>query len=238
MRAAAVVVAAGRGERFGAPKQFVPLGGIPLALWSCRALLAHPTVEHVVLVLPPGTRGAPDWLPGVGVSWCPGGESRRESACAGVESVPEGAELILIHDAARPFVRRETIEAVLAAAAATGAALPTVPVSDTIKRVEEGRVVETIDRRVLARAQTPQGFSARLIREVHARARQEGSDASDDAYLCERSGHEVVCVAGDPGNLKITTAVDFALAEWLVDTGREAVPRGGAPAGGSARGDL
>jgi 2-C-methyl-D-erythritol 4-phosphate cytidylyltransferase len=226
----AVVVAAGRGERLGAPKQFLPLGGVPIVEWSCRALLSHPGIEHVVVVLPPD--GLPDpersseWLSAPGVRWCPGGASRRESAGLGVRAAPGWADLILIHDAARPFVSAGTIDAVLAAAAETGAALPTLPVSDTVKRVRDARVQETLDRAGLGRAQTPQGFRASLIRAVHDWASREEVEAPDDAFLCELRGHEVAAVPGDPQNLKVTTPFDLALAEWLVESGRMRLPGG------------
>lgn len=220
MRAVAVIVAAGEGERLGGRKQFLPLGGVPLVLWSCRAFLAHPSVEDVVVVLPADAPDAPpEWLPSRHVDWCRGGASRRVSAGNGVAAVPAWAEIVLIHDAARPFVSQSTIGAVLEAAEAVGAALPTLPVSDTVKRVREGRVLETVDRSDLAGAQTPQAFRTDLIREVHDWAQREGASASDDASLCEIRGHAVACVPGDPRNLKITTAADFTLAQWLVDSG-------------------
>lgn len=220
MTVAAVVVAGGRGERLGSPKQFLPLGGVPLVMWSVRAFAEHPDVKEVVVVLPPGTEEAPGWLRGERVRWCAGGATRRESAGAGIGSVPPGASIILIHDAARPFVSAALIDRVVSAAAGSGAALPVLPVVDTIKRTGAGRVLETLDREVLGRAQTPQGFEAGLIRRLHADAERAGRNASDDSALAEQAGIEVVPVAGEPGNLKITTAADMAFAEWLVDSGR------------------
>ncbi len=220
MTVAAVVVAGGRGERLGAPKQFLPLGGVPLIMWSVRAFADHPDVREVVVVLPPGTEEAPGWLTGERVSWCAGGATRRESAGAGVGSVSRGASIILVHDAARPFVTPALIDRVVSAAAGSGAALPVLPVADTIKRTGAGRVLETLERESLGRAQTPQGFEAGLIRRLHSDAQRAGWNVSDDSALAERAGIEVVPVAGEPGNLKITTAADMAFAEWLVDSGR------------------
>jgi 2-C-methyl-D-erythritol 4-phosphate cytidylyltransferase len=220
-----VIVAAGKGERLGSPKQFLPLGGIPLLLWSVRAFDRHPSIGEVVVVLPEATVGSPpEWLREESVRWCAGGETRRESAGSGVLATDSDASLILIHDAARPFVSVEVIDRVLEATPQTGAALPVLPVVDTIKRTEGGRCTETVERSGLGRAQTPQGFDAMLIREIHALAAQTGESASDDVALCEMRGHPVAVVEGDPWNVKITTAADLALAEWLVDSGRMRAP--------------
>jgi 2-C-methyl-D-erythritol 4-phosphate cytidylyltransferase len=143
-----------------------------------------------------------------------------------VRSVSPEADIILIHDAARPFVSLELIDRVIGAVVETRAALPVLPVVDTVKRVEDGRVVETVARHGLGRAQTPQGFDADLIRTLHDRASRAGTIASDDVSLCEIEGHPVAAVEGDPWNLKITTPADLAVAEWLVDSGRIAVPGG------------
>ena len=220
MTVAAVVVAGGRGERLGAPKQFLPLGGVPLVMWSVRAFAEHPRVKEVIVVLPEGTEEAPEWLTGRNASWCAGGATRRESAGAGVGSVFSDASIILIHDAARPFVSAALIDRVIGAAERSHAALPVLPVVDTIKRTGGGRVLETLDREPLGRAQTPQGFEAGLIRRLHADAERGGWNASDDSALAERAGIDVVPVSGEPGNLKITTAADMAFADWLVDSGR------------------
>ena len=224
--ASAVIVAGGRAERLGSPKQFLPLGGIPLLLWSIRNLGSHSGVGEIVVVLPAAVAAEPpDWLRAESVRFCIGGETRRESAGSGVQLVDPGAELILIHDSARPFVSIDVIDRVVEAASQVGAALPVLPVVDTIKREEDGMIMETLERSGLGRAQTPQAFKAGLIRELHARASETGSTASDDAALCESEGHPVAAVAGDPWNLKITTPADLALAEWLVDSGRAIVPR-------------
>lgn len=232
MSAAAVIVAGGRGERLGSPKQFLPLGGIPLLLWSIRSFAAHAAVGEIVVVLPAAAAAEPPpWLKGESVRCCAGGESRRGSAGAGVLSVGSRADLILIHDAARPFLTTGLTDRVLAAASEVGAALPVLPVSDTIKRVESGRVVETPDRSRLGRAQTPQAFEAGLIRDLHTQAAEQGISASDDVALCELEGLPVAAVEGDPWNLKITTRADLALAEWLVASGRVSVPGSGIETG-------
>jgi 2-C-methyl-D-erythritol 4-phosphate cytidylyltransferase len=233
--AAAVIVAAGRGERLGSPKQFLPLGGIPLLLWSIRTFGSHPAVVEVVVVLPPSLAAdPPEWLGGDRLACCAGGETRRESAGRGVRAASREAGIILIHDAARPFASHELIDRVIEAVVETKAALPVLPVVDTIKRVEGRSVVETVAREGLGGAQTPQGFDADLIRGLHDRASREETVASDDSGLAELEGHPVAAVEGDPWNLKITTPADLAMAEWLVDSGRMRVP--GAPEG--SRGPL
>jgi 2-C-methyl-D-erythritol 4-phosphate cytidylyltransferase len=220
-RVTAVVVAAGRGSRFGSPKQFLPLAGRPLVRWSVDAFLAHPEIAEVIVVLP---SDGPEAMGSIGsddaVRTCRGGKTRQESASAGTAEADRNADLILIHDAARPFVDPGLISRVISAAARTGAAIPVASVVDTIKRVRADRVIETVDRTELRRAQTPQGFAAGLIRDVHARAAANDAPASDDAALCERAGHPVTVVEGDPWNLKITAPDDLALAEWLVESGR------------------
>jgi 2-C-methyl-D-erythritol 4-phosphate cytidylyltransferase len=229
---AAVIVAAGKGERLGSPKQFLPLGGIPILLWSVRAFESHPRVGELVIVLPaPVATDPPEWLRGERVTCCAGGSTRRESAGCGIRAVSREARIILVHDAARPFASHELIDRVISAAIETRAALPVLPVVNTIKRVEARGVVETLPREGLGGAQTPQGFEAGLIRTLHDRASREGTAASDDAALCELEGHPVAVVEGDPWNLKITTPADLALAEWLVDSGRVRIPGvpGGAP---------
>lgn len=226
--ASAVIVAGGRGERLGVPKQFLPLGGIPVLLWSVRAFAAHPRIGEIVVVLPvESATHPPDWLQRNSVRCCAGGDSRRQSAGSGVMMADPGAKLILIHDAARPFVSAAVIDRVLEAAADVGAALPILPVVDTIKRAQGGRVSGTVDRSGLGRAQTPQAFESGLIRDLHARASESGSTASDDVALCEEQGHPVAAVEGDPWNLKITTRADLDLAEWLVDSGRMVAPPAG-----------
>jgi 2-C-methyl-D-erythritol 4-phosphate cytidylyltransferase len=229
----AVIVAAGKGERLGSRKQFLPLAELPLLLWSVQTFATHPAVVETVVVLPEdAVSSPPDWLVRQGLKLCPGGASRRESAGLGVAAASAAAGLILIHDAARPFVTHALIDRVINAAARSGAAVPLIPLADTIKQLQGERVTGTVDRAGLGRAQTPQGFEAALIREVHDRASRSRATASDDVALCEAAGHTVLAVEGDPHNLKITTLEDLALAEWLVGSGRITPPATGRAAGG------
>jgi 2-C-methyl-D-erythritol 4-phosphate cytidylyltransferase/2-C-methyl-D-erythritol 2,4-cyclodiphosphate synthase len=222
MRTACVIVAAGSGERFGgrAPKQFHELGGMPILEWSRRTFHASPLVHEVVIVLPPDMVGSPpEWIAELPVTVAGGGATRRESVHAGLGAVSPAAEIVLVHDAVRPFVSEALIERVCRAAA-TGPSIPVIPVTDTIKVIGAGgHILETPDRRRLARAQTPQGFPARTLRERHRDAAARDLEASDDAALCEAAGIEVGTVEGDPHNIKITTPADLLFAEWLVKEG-------------------
>ncbi|MEB2343838.1 MAG: 2-C-methyl-D-erythritol 4-phosphate cytidylyltransferase [Deltaproteobacteria bacterium] len=221
MRVAALVLAAGRGERLGAsvPKAFLPLAGRPLVVRAIEALAARPEVERIVPVLPAAdlARFAALGLAGDGRLAPPvaGGAERQDSMRAGLAALPDGVDLVAVHDAARPLVRPEDVGRVIAAAARTGAALLAVPVRDTLKRARAGRVTETLPRADCWAAQTPQVFRAALLREALAKAEAEGFVATDDAQLVERLGAPVEIVEGDPGNLKITWPEDVALAEAI-----------------------
>lgn len=224
-RVTAVLVAAGRGERLGSstPKQFLDLGGLPVLEWSIRRFHAHPSVDHVVAVVPQeAAERPPRWLAVAarerGVALVAGGRTRAESVLRGVARAPDAAEVLLIHDGVRPFAGPELIDRVARPAVSTPV-IPVLPVHDTIKRIDaHGRVVETVDRACLRRAQTPQGFPAALLRELHAR-REAAAGITDDALLCEREGSTVTTVEGDPLNLKLTGPDDLAYARWLVDSG-------------------
>lgn len=234
-RAAAVIVAAGRGERIGGevPKQLRDLGGLPILEWSVRAFASHPRIRDVVVVLPPDLAADPPPAivraleAGAGDgrlrAVVAGGETRVQSVARGAGACPVDTEIVLIHDGVRPFIDAATIGRVCDAAAA-GPVVPVIPVVDTIKRVDAvGRVLESPPREALRRAQTPQGFPARLLRELQAAV---GTDETitDEGVLFERVGVDVRTVDGDPRNLKITDPDDLAYARWLVDTGVIDVP--------------
>jgi 2-C-methyl-D-erythritol 4-phosphate cytidylyltransferase len=212
---AAVIVAAGEGRRFGAAKQFAALGGRPLVEWSLAAFQAHPFIETIVLVLPDDARKVFyqtkfSKLADV----VPGGSERQDSVTNGFRRLdPAVTGIVLVHDGARPFVTADLIDRVTAAARETGAAVPVVPPEDTIKETAEGRIVRTLDRSRLGRAQTPQGFAYELLARALAAARRDGITGTDEAALVERLGEPVAAVAGDPRNLKITTPLDLEIAE-------------------------
>jgi 2-C-methyl-D-erythritol 4-phosphate cytidylyltransferase len=219
----AIVVAAGQGTRFGddgMPKAFRSLGGLPMYVRSLRALEAVPSIAGIVLVVPvnwqeyamehsfgEATRAT--------IEITPGGETRQASVRAGLDVVPADAERIVVHDAARPLVTPELIEACLAGLRDAAGAISAVPLADTLKRTK-GTVIEaTVAREELWRAQTPQAFTAPALREAHARA--AGVDATDDAALVEQAGGRVVVVQGDERNIKITTPAELELAEALLN---------------------
>ena len=198
-----IVVAGGSGARFGERKQYLPLGEARVLDWSLRAAAAQ--VDGVVLVVPADALGAAEPSADVVVA---GGASRSASVRAGLAAVPPEAAVIVVHDAARPVPVPEVWERVLAAVAAgADAAVPAIPVRDTLRQIEGG----TVDRTRFVAVQTPQAFRAEALRAAH-RGDPEGTD---DASLVEAEGGRVVLVDGDPSNIKITTPVDLALAELL-----------------------
>jgi 2-C-methyl-D-erythritol 4-phosphate cytidylyltransferase len=205
----AVVVAGGSGQRFGQLKQFALLAERPVVEWAVAA--CRPSAAGVVLVVPRGTDAAPAHGADVVVE---GGLTRAQSVRLGLAAVPDEAEVIIVHDAARPLASDALFRAVIdAVAAGAGCAIPGVPVSDTIKVVDGTQTVTaTLDRASLVAVQTPQAFGAALLRRAHA----EGGEATDDAALVEALGATVRVVPGDPRNLKITTLADLGTAEHLL----------------------
>lgn len=224
MSVAALVLAAGRGERLGSslPKAFVPIAGRPLLLHALAGLARVPELDRVVPVVPAAEMGRMAALGPALAAWprvapaVAGGAERQDSMRAGLAALPEEVTVVAVHDAARPFVRAEDVARVVAAARREGAALLAVPVVDTIKRVRDGHVVETPDRSECWAAQTPQAFRVDWLREAVERAAREGFVATDDAQLVERLGRPVAVVPGDPDNFKITRPDDLARAEALL----------------------
>jgi 2-C-methyl-D-erythritol 4-phosphate cytidylyltransferase/2-C-methyl-D-erythritol 2,4-cyclodiphosphate synthase len=216
---AAIVVAAGRGSRFGgaAPKQYTPLAGRPILTHALARLAAHPAISAVRAVIHPDDRAAYD-AAAAGLDLLEpvhGGAERQESVRLGLESLEALAPArVLIHDAARPLVDAGTVDRLLAALTAAPAALPVLPVADTLKRGDAGRVVETVPRDGLYRAQTPQAFGFAEILAAHRAA--AGRALTDDAAVAEAAGLAVALVEGAPQLMKITTFGDLAEAErWL-----------------------
>ena len=206
-RTVAIVVAAGQGERFGAPKQFLAVGDQRLV--DRAVAVAGAACDEVVLVLPEGRvwDGAPV------AAAVAGGRTRSESVRAGLAAIASDAEIAVVHDAARPLATPELFELVIdAVRAGADAAVPALPVADTLKRVAGDRVVGTVDRDGLVAVQTPQAFRVAALRAAHA----GDSDATDDAALVEAVGGTVVVVGGDPRNLKVTNVADIAVVEALL----------------------
>jgi 2-C-methyl-D-erythritol 4-phosphate cytidylyltransferase len=217
----AVLVAAGRGERLGGdrPKAFAPLGGRPLLAESLERLEASEWIDAIVVVAPDGW-GEPSILVaeelgcGKVVATVTGGPSRAESVRLGVAEAAEDAAALVVHDAARPLVTEDVLDRVLGALGqGWDGAVPGLPVSDTIKRVEGDAVAETLPRDQLVAVQTPQAFAASALRPA---LDGDVSGASDCASLVEARGGRVTVVPGDPRLLKVTTPEDLALVEsWL-----------------------
>jgi 2-C-methyl-D-erythritol 4-phosphate cytidylyltransferase len=216
-RAAAVIVAGGAGLRFGGPvrKQYLEIGGAPVLLRAIRPFLAHPRIGQVVVVIPPGdVLHAPTWLLDVPVLIVAGGAERGDSVANGLAAV-EDADVVLIHDGARPFVDAGTIDRVLDGCT-DGGAIAAVPVTDTIKQVDtKGAITGTPDRRTLWQAQTPQGFPLAPLLEAYRRAAEEGVSATDDAAVYERYAGPVRVVMGSYRNLKVTRPDDLPVAEAI-----------------------
>ncbi|MER7014964.1 2-C-methyl-D-erythritol 4-phosphate cytidylyltransferase [Saccharopolyspora sp. NPDC000359] len=225
MSVVALVPAAGRGVRLGLgmPKALVPVSGESLLLRAVRGLLAAGCVQHVVVAAPPEqvelVAAELAELPAAHV--VPGGSERTDSvrlALDVVAQVAPEARVVLVHDAARAFTPASVVQDVVRAVEqGAPAVIPVLPVSDTIKRVDQaGDVVSTVDRAELRAVQTPQGFAIDVLREAYAAA---GDIATDDAGLVERIGGKVHTVAGHPHALKITTAFDLAIAESVLAAG-------------------
>ena len=197
-------MAAGQGTRLGAgvPKQYLPLGGVPMLLRAVRPFTTHPEVAHTVVVLPAADAASPPpWLAAVlggTLTVTAGGAERSDSVAAGLAALPAACTVVLVHDAARPFVEHALITAVAAVARRGEGAVPAIPVGDTLKEVAPdsgGRIVRTVPRAGLYRAQTPQGFPRRVL---------------------EQAGVPVRVVAGSARNFKITTEDDLLIAERLL----------------------
>ena len=218
-----VVVAAGAGVRAGPgePKQFRQILGVPMLLRALRPFTSHPEVLHVVVALPPAyVERPPEWLGklrGDRLALVAGGAQRADSVRAGLAALPPDAAVILVHDAARPFVGRGTIDVVIARARGGVGAVAAVPVGDTLKEVAEAggtHIARTVARDRLWRAQTPQGFPRSMLEAAYARPGTEPVP-TDDAEVCERAGFPVEVVTDSPHNVKITTTDDFRIAEAL-----------------------
>ena len=215
-----VIVAGGQGTRTGQAelKQFRWVAGKPMLLHSLQAFHARPDVAVVVCVIPRAYVGdPPPWILQCDVDRLlvsVGGATRSESVMNGLEDMPPEVRVILVHDAARPFVGDAMIDRVISQARQGTGAIAALPVTDTLKQVDpSGRVVSTVDRTTLWRAQTPQGFPREMIERAYRDAYAEGITATDDAALCERYGLPVVVVPGSERAMKVTTADDFARVE-------------------------
>ena len=220
-----VIVAAGSSTRAGGVelKQLRWFAGKPMLLHSLQTFMARPDVVSVVCVLPSRYAGdPPPWIFQCDVDRlmiAPGGATRTESVSNGLDDLPDEASIVLIHDAARPLIDDATIDRVVAHVRDAGPAIAALPVTDTLKEVDDdNRIVATVDRARLWRAQTPQGFPREVIVRAHREAARTRITATDDAALCERLGIPVAVVRGSERAVKITTEEDFARVEALART--------------------
>jgi 2-C-methyl-D-erythritol 4-phosphate cytidylyltransferase len=224
-RAIALVPAAGRGLRMGTstPKQFLMLGGLPVLVHALRVLEAAASISEVILAVPDADR---DYCQREIVSRhrltkitrvVPGGAQRQDSVRLALEAMPEAAEIALVHDAVRPFLTVDLVNRVIASAAKEGAAIVAIPMRDTVKQVDDGGFIQnTVDRRHLWLAQTPQAFRRGLLQEAHRKAALEGFRATDDAQLIEWLGYRVAIVEGNSENIKMTRPEDLAIGEAIL----------------------
>jgi 2-C-methyl-D-erythritol 4-phosphate cytidylyltransferase len=222
-----VLVAAGTSSRLGGGelKQFRWIAGKPMLLHSLQLFHERRDVAMVVCVLPRQYAGdPPPWIfqSDVGrLLVSVGGTERGESVLHGLEDLPDEVSIVVVHDAARPFVTMDVVDAVIAEARAGRGALAALPVTDTLKEVDaDGRVVRTIPREGLWRAQTPQAFPREMLEQVYTNARRTRTYATDCAALCEQHGFQVVVVRGTERATKVTEEGDFALVEALTREGK------------------
>ena len=221
----ALVPAAGRGLRMGGsvPKQFLSLGGEPLIIQSLRILQAAPVIDRIILA-----------VPSMEVEYCEreivsrhgftkvtqvvvGGAERQDSVRCALAHVPSDSEIVLIHDAVRPFVTAQMVAEVVAAARKEGAAIIALPMRDTVKQVRtDGKIERTVDRSPLWLAQTPQAFRRDWIEAAHRKAHAEGVRATDDAFLVEWLGYSVAVVEGSGENIKVTRPEDLVIGEAIL----------------------
>jgi len=234
-----VLVAAGSSERIGAifPKQFLPLGPDPMFFLALESVLPHSNEVAVVtqpdfvgtaraILRSAGATSDPDssdaeaalLFRGVRILAVTGGERRQDSVTNGLAALSAEVDIVLVHDAARPFASPDLVERVIAAAREHGAAVPTIPVPDTVKRIEGDTVAETVERSALGLAQTPQGFRREVLEAAYEAL--GGADVTDDASAVELAGGRVAIVEGEPGNFKVTTPTDLQLASVVANCRR------------------
>ena len=221
----AVVVAAGRSQRMGFDKLLTPLGGRPLLLHTLERLLLTGIPAEIVLVIRPGSEAEMEAVieplrEKGNIRLVPGGAQRQDSVQAGLRAVSDSSEFVLVHDAARPFITKELIDVVLAAAKLSGAAVCGAPCSDSLKEVgEDGLVLQTVDRSKLWTVQTPQIFKTSLLRDAYDAALRADAVFTDDTAVVEKMGHPVRIVLYNGINFKVTTPADWKLAELLIQFG-------------------
>jgi 2-C-methyl-D-erythritol 4-phosphate cytidylyltransferase len=220
----AIIAAAGAGTRMASdrPKQFLLLAGTPVIIHTLKVFEQCESINEVILVLPAAeSAGFLSLATKFGLRKVarvvPGGVTRADSVKRGLLAIRAAtAEIVAVHDGVRPFVTVEEVDAVVTKAQTDGAAILVAPVTDTIKQVDDGRVVQTLDRGALRRALTPQCFRYELLRQAYQTADVTDSSATDESVLVEQLGHPISVIDGSPRNIKITTVEDLAIAEAML----------------------
>ncbi len=227
MRVSAIIVAAGSGTRLGhpEPKAFVEIGAHPMLYYSLRTIRDVTTVTEVIVTMPPGKETDANLTVQraglrIPVKLIIGGAERQDSVRIALSMVNADCDVVVVHDAARPFAAAEIFDACIEAAARRGGAIAAIPVADTLKESAEGTVIATRPRQGLFAAQTPQAFRRELLIAAHAAGSGQPVAATDDAFLVERLGAQVEIVAGSSLNFKITTPEDLRLARALIASDR------------------
>ncbi|MBM4340801.1 MAG: 2-C-methyl-D-erythritol 4-phosphate cytidylyltransferase [Deltaproteobacteria bacterium] len=226
MKADAIIVSAGKGQRFmeGRKKQYFSLGGKPILAHTLDQFDACPLIHSILLVV--GQEDQDYCLKEIIEKFryrkisqiTPGGKRRQDSVKNGLDALSSRSEIIVIHDGVRPFVTKEMIEDSIRSAIRFGAAIIAMPVKDTIKMAHnDGTILKTLDRETLYQAQTPQAFQSSLIREAYSRAKEDNFVGTDDASLVERLGKKVHILPGSYTNIKITTPEDLMLANLILE---------------------
>jgi 2-C-methyl-D-erythritol 4-phosphate cytidylyltransferase/2-C-methyl-D-erythritol 2,4-cyclodiphosphate synthase len=223
VNASAIVVAAGSGVRLGRsePKAFVKIGGRTMLSYSLRVIASISLIKELVITVPEGFEGAARaevtaTSVRIPVKITCGGAERQDSVRIALALTSSDSDVVVVHDAARPLATATMFEACLEAASRAGGAIAAIPLADTLKRVVDGAIVETIARAGLWQAQTPQAFRRDILVAAHRRAVDQRILATDDADLVERNGIRVEVIEGSTANIKITTPPDLAIAEALV----------------------
>ena len=216
----AIITAAGRGQRFGSQKQFELLGGMPLYQHSLRIFMTSKKINEIILVVPNDNRYAiskdiDDSDQSI-VKVVAGGATRRHSVKYGVEASSSGTDLVVIHDAARPFVNREILKSVITACAKSDGAIAAIPAVDTVKYSENGIVEKTLDRNCVWLAQTPQAFNRGKLLNAYRNYDLSNTVITDESSIMEGMGYNISIVLGSQSNFKVTTKHDWKHAEGLL----------------------
>jgi 2-C-methyl-D-erythritol 4-phosphate cytidylyltransferase len=229
MSVLAIIPAAGVGARMGreTPKQFLSIRGIPIFVYTLRKLASSGAVDEIFLAVRPGeidrVRETVDReAPGLPLILTEGGGTRQETVARALAKAPPSTEVVVVHDAVRPFITTEIVAQVIEAARKDGAAILGIPSVDTVKQIEHDVILGTIPRERIALAQTPQAFRYKLLREAFDRALADGFQGTDESSLVERLGAKVTVLMGSDRNIKITKPSDLPLARLFIDLERRA----------------